>query len=461
VTTTSGHPLVTAAAGDSTAAAGAAPTSEALRAGTVTVASGPATAEMAAGGGQWQAFARFWWCQVAGQLCSRTAQLVFPLVAVTAFGAGAAAVGVVNALQYLPVFAVSALLGGMLDHWDRRRVFVLAYLVDALAFVAVLLAYAAGVPRVPVLVAACAVVGTSVALTDLCAQTMPPDLVPPRLLVTANSRMEVIYNAGQIAAPGLAGIAVQLLGGSATLVLLAAVAAAAAVLAARLRLPWQGYGVPRPQLRSRLAGAVEGARFLLGDPVLRPLALQGAAYNLLEQAVLTLYLVYAVRVWGFSSGLVGLTITVGGLGTVLASVAVGLAGRRVRPVAALAGGMGLASLPIALVPLAAGPRPVLAACGAGAFFLVGLGITGYNIFAVSLRQRLSPPGSLARVAAGYRLLAWSPVALGAVLGGVAGQLFGLRLALWLSVAALAACWLLFSRRAVRLAARFEQVLAAA
>lgn len=412
--------------------------------------------------GAWQAFTRFWWLQVVAQLCSRSAQLVFPLIAVTTFGAGAAAVGAINALQYLPVFAVSIVLGGMLDHWDRKRAFVVAYLVNVLAFAAVPVAHAVGAPRVPVLVVACAVVGTSIAFTDLCAQTMPPDLVPSRLLVVANSRMEVVYNAGQIAAPGFAGLAVQLLGGSGTLVMMAALSAGSAVLAARLLLPRRAIAGDRataPALRVALTGAIDGMRILFGHRVLRLLTVQAALFNLLEQAVLTLYLVYAVRAWGFSPGLLGLTITVGGLGTVLASLAFGIVGSRIRPVWALVGGMGIASLTPALIPLAGGSTIVLAAWGAAAFFLFGLGITAYNIFAVSLRQRLSPAGSLGRVSAGYRLVAWGPVALGAVLGGAAGEIVGLRPALWLTAAALLVSWVVFARRAVRIADRFDTVWA--
>ena len=45
---------------------------------------------------------------------------------------------------------------------------------------------------------------------------------------------------------------------------------------------------------------------------------------------------------------------------------------------------------------------------------------------VSLRQRIVPDHLLGRVNAGYRLLAWGTMPLGALLGGVLGELIGLR-----------------------------------
>jgi MFS family permease len=66
-------------------------------------------------------------------------------------------------------------------------------------------------------------------------------------------------------------------------------------------------------------------------------------------------------------------------------------------------------------------------------FLVGAAIlaTGFaavvwNIITVSFRQRITPDALLGRVNATYRLFAWGTQPLGALLGGVVAELFGLR-----------------------------------
>jgi len=51
----------------------------------------------------------------------------------------------------------------------------------------------------------------------------------------------------------------------------------------------------------------------------------------------------------------------------------------------------------------------------------------WNVVTVSLRQRIIPDGLLGRVNSGYRLLAWGTQPLGALLGGVIGQLLGLQI----------------------------------
>jgi len=71
---------------------------------------------------------------------------------------------------------------------------------------------------------------------------------------------------------------------------------------------------------------------------------------------------------------------------------------------------------------------------AASFFVAGAIGIAWNVITVSLRQRIVPDRLLGRVNAGYRLLAWGTMPLGAALGGLLGDLFGLR-AVFLTAAA--------------------------
>jgi MFS family permease len=90
---------------------------------------------------------------------------------------------------------------------------------------------------------------------------------------------------------------------------------------------------------------------------------------------------------------------------------------------------------LSLVPaVTADPVAVAAA------FLVGSALNiGWNVITVSLRQRIVPDHLLGRVNAGYRLLAWGTMPLGAALGGFVGERFGLTTVFWTSAALSASC----------------------
>ena len=50
----------------------------------------------------------------------------------------------------------------------------------------------------------------------------------------------------------------------------------------------------------------------------------------------------------------------------------------------------------------------------------------WNIITVSLRQRITPDYLLGRLNATYRLFAWGVMPIGALLGGLLAEVFGLR-----------------------------------
>ena len=81
-----------------------------------------------------------------------------------------------------------------------------------------------------------------------------------------------------------------------------------------------------------------------------------------------------------------------------------------------------------------------------AFALNGVGTAASSVMAITLRQLVTPERLLGRMNASYRSVSFGAIPLGALLGGTAGQLLGLRAALIVgSVAMLSTVvWILFS-----------------
>ena len=114
---------------------------------------------------------------------------------------------------------------------------------------------------------------------------------------------------------------------------------------------------------------------------------------------------------------------------------VGMAGFADRAVATLAGGVrqrvrrarALALTILGTVALGCVPAVTTNAWVIGAVSAVGgAGIAVWNVVTLSLRQRITPDALLGRLNSCYRLLAWGTLPLGAAVGGLLGELFGLR-----------------------------------
>jgi predicted MFS family arabinose efflux permease len=65
----------------------------------------------------------------------------------------------------------------------------------------------------------------------------------------------------------------------------------------------------------------------------------------------------------------------------------------------------------------------------------GLQMVLWNVVTVSLRQRISPDHLLGRVNAGYRLVGWGTMPLGALLGGLVAETLGMRVVFALAAGA--------------------------
>ena len=161
------------------------------------------------------------------------------------------------------------------------------------------------------------------------------------------------------------------------------------------------------------ADVAEGMRFLVRHRVLRTLAVMVGVSNLASSAtgaVLVLWAVGPLSAMGLTEAQYGLLLTALAVGAVLGSLVATLAISIVTSTLALA-------------------APALTTDGwlvAGANALAGFGVAVWNVVTVSLRQRLTPDALLGRVNSAYRLLAWGTVPLGAGLGGLVGETWGLR-----------------------------------
>lgn len=63
---------------------------------------------------------------------------------------------------------------------------------------------------------------------------------------------------------------------------------------------------------------------------------------------------------------------------------------------------------------------------AALFVVGGALVVTWNVITVSLRQRIVPEHLMGRVNAGYPLLAWGTMPIGAALGGAIAEVFSIR-----------------------------------
>ena len=393
-------------------------------------------------------FRWFWAGQSISVLGTHVTAVALPLVAALTLGTGAGGVGLIATAAYLPNALLPLFAGHWLDTHRRRVTMVVADVVRAAALAVVPLSYALDAVSVALLVAVAFVVGSASVVFEIGSFAYVPSLVDEDDLPAANRAMQGSTTGAQVGAPGLAGLVVQAVGPAAAIAVDSISYAASVVGLLAARRP-----EPAPEREAVPTGILEGLRRVLGNRFLRALTAHAAVYNGAAQILVVNLVVWAVKERDVPVGVYGVALSATGAGAFLGTMlALRLAdrlgyGRAFASSLALSTGMPLA---IALLPL----DGVALGLALGAVQLVsGIGLGSANVLSVTLRQVVTPRGSLARTNGGYKLFTYGVLPVGSALGGVIGETLGSRVGVGIGTVGLAVSALPMLQRPIRSLAR--------
>jgi MFS family permease len=390
-------------------------------------------------------FVRLWTGGTASLIGSRVTDLALPLAAIVTLRASAFEVGLLNVARYAP-FVLSSLLAGVwFDRYRRRPILIAGNLGRAVLVSLVPLASVLHLLSMNLLYAVGFAVGVLTVLFDVNILSYVPGLVERRHLAEANRTIATSYPVAGICGPGLAGLLVGLLAAPVALAVngLLYLFAAAALTAIGHREPMPPARRRRPPVRRSIA---EGLRTVGNDRVLRHLATQSVTLTLFENVVVTVLGVYAVREIGLYPAQLGLVVGAGAVGGLLGAVLAD----RLRDRLGFGPTLRLATLVACLSPLVLlephGSDPASLLVIGGSLAVHGFHLAVFNVNAVTLRRSVTPDQLRGRMEASYRLVQFATIPVGAILGGTAAHLFGLRSALAIGVVGLTSpiVWIAFS-----------------
>lgn len=370
-------------------------------------------------------------------------QVGAPLVALT-LTRNAMQISLLAAAAWLPWLLLGLVAGVAIDRTDRRRTQIVAMLARAAVLgVGVWLLVSGGL-TMTWLVALMLAYGVTEVFADLAQTALVPDLVPRSRLQAANGRVLAVQQVANTFVGGPVAGAVLVLGAGWVLGVPAAMALAAAVLLWRgIRGDFRpkplpdgpgatGDGSPAAEPASALRRARrevrDGLSFLAHHRVLRPLVVSGAVMNMAFTAYFAVFVLWAVGPgsrMGLQPSHYPLMLAVLAVGAVGGSLVTERLVGAVRELRVLLF-CWVATPALLLVPVL---LPNVGAVAA-TLFLAGVVTTIGNVVSQAMRQRLVPAVLLGRVSGAGRTLSYGLMPLGAVLGGVVADTWGLAAVFW-------------------------------
>jgi MFS family permease len=387
-------------------------------------------------------FRNFWVGQTISLFGDQVTLLALPLTAVLLLDATPAEMGYLGAAALMPHLLFSLPAGAWVERVRvRRRLMIASDIGRALLLASIPLAYALDHVTFAQLYAVAFASGTLAVVFDISSSTLFVALARRDDYLEANSLLNGSRAFSYVTGPSVGGILVQALSAPTALLADAVSFVGSALLLRGMDAPEPPLEESNGNLRQQIAA---GMRFLFGHWFFRPSLAATATLNFFNLAFGALFILYCTRELGVRPGTLGLVLGAGAFGGIFGAFVAARLGRRIGLGPAFLVGQILFPLPLILVPLASGSKPVILAFLFTAEFFSGLGVMILDINVGSLMTALTPHALRSRATGAFRFVNYGIRPLGALTGGWLGAALGLRPALWITtVGALAGVlWLL-------------------
>jgi MFS family permease len=377
-------------------------------------------------------YSKLWAGKTISGLGDQITVLALPLLAVTVLDAGSGQMGILRAAETGPILLIGLFAGVWVDRIRRRPVLIATDLARAALLLSIPIAAWLDLLRIELLYIVAIAVGTLNVFFEVARQSYITSIVERADLVEANGTMMVSESASEVAGPAIAGGLIQLIGGSATILVDAISFLVSALFVLRIRT--KEAIAPKPTVRPHVWREMkEGLLFVARNPILRTLAGGIACWNVFENARNAILVLYASRELGLSAGAIGLLFAIGSVGFFLGALLPAWLSRRFGLGKTLVGSLFVLLIGDLLFgAIAIAPRSFSVSLLIGGLFVYGFGIGPFDVNQFSLRQAVTPDRLLGRVNASMRVLIRGAVPIGALLGGVIGGIYSLETVLFLS-----------------------------
>jgi MFS family permease len=398
-------------------------------------------------GGLWRHgdFLKLWSGETISQFGTQISQLALPLVAVLVLDASTFEVAALGTVEFLPFILFTLPAGVWVDRLRRRPILIAGDLCRAALLATIPLAYFTDALTLGQLYVVGFLVGVCTVFFDVAYMSYLPSLVNRSEIIEGNSKLQISASAAQISGPGVGGILVEVFTAPYAVLVDALSYLGSALFLVRIKTSELPPETPKSERPSMWVELKEGLRFVVGNANLRAQAGCTATSNFFSNVAFAVYLVFTVRVLGLSPGLIGISLSIGAVGSLVGAVTAMRIARRfgIGPTTIAASALwGPAALLLALAPVGDAALPFLV----GGIMLFGFSAVVYNIVQVSYRQAVCPPRLQGRMNSVMRFIVWGTIPIGTLLGGALGSLIGLRETLLVSAVggALGVFWIVFS-----------------
>ena len=373
------------------------------------------------------ALLRLWFADVLSKSGTEISRVALPLTAVLVLNATPAQMGLLGIARSLPNLLFGLFAGVWVDRVKRGPILMAADVGRALLLGSIPLAAWLGWLTFTQIVIVVFATATLTIFFTLGAVSILPALVDGDELVDANSKFQLTGSILAVAGPGIAGPLVQLITAPMAILVDAVSYLLSAITLRRVGTFEKAPTTPM-QRRTIWHEIGEGIHELLRTPILRVLTIAASVGTLGGAIQSTVYLLFMTEALALEPTWIGVVFAFGGVGSIIGAMMARWASRYVGIGGSIVWGNLFWAIGTFFAPLANEQSALMLLCAGQ--LLSAIGSTVWSIHQMSTRQSITPVQLFARATAARRFLIFGMSAAGAVLGGLLGEIAGLRMTLF-------------------------------
>lgn len=373
-------------------------------------------------------FIRFWTGETIANFGGQLGLIALPIIAAVSLGATPFQMGLLTASTQLPRMVVGIFAGTWVDQRKRRPIMIWVNIARALTLMAIPVTSLFGILNFSLLLLVSVLLGVFGIVFDSAWSAMVPNLVKREDLADANGKLWASMSLAQIVGPALAGTLIAWLTGPNVLALTASTMVVAAWYMKQIQAPEPDpedqpdfHSGPREMLRNIKEGYIE----LVRNPVVRPLTTTLTGISFGSGVFAAVFVLFLTDNLGLSTRGIGLIYAIGGAGALLGSVVAAPLARKFGYGRIITIGpfiQGSCNMLFAVAVMLSQWGIALVAFGS----IVGwIFLQAYDINRFSLRQAVTRPNLMGRVASSTMTLIAASTMLGSLIGGAVGEFWGI------------------------------------
>ncbi|PMB02527.1 MFS transporter [Fischerella thermalis CCMEE 5273] len=370
-------------------------------------------------------FRNLWFGQTIAMFGNQITLLAFPLLAALYLEATPLQMGILYAVEFLPILLIGLHAGVWVDNKPKKPMLITVDIIRAVLILSIPVALYFNLLRIELLYVVAFLIGVNTVFSDIGQLSYLPFIIKKEELIEGNSKMEFSSSSASIVGQSLGGALIQAFTAPIAIIITACTFLTSSLFLSRIKKKEPPIQKEDKEEEKIMAQILEGIKFVAKSDIIRKLTISAMIFNFFTVLMEPIFILYVSRELGIPPIFIGIIFAMSGVGALLGAFIAGPMTKKLGVGPSIVTSLIIAGTATLMIPMAT-LLPMYYSIALLIFVQIvdSSMVIVHNINQRSLRTSITPDNLMGRMNASIRFCIMGTVPLGAVIGGALGGWIG-------------------------------------